>query len=81
LPTAEVEAAAQGRIYTGAQALDKKLVDKLGGFSDALDLAKAESKLPGEPRLIYYRDLSPWLQLGQGVSSALGLPPLIPQYR
>jgi hypothetical protein len=29
----------RGRIWTGAQALDNRLVDKLGGFSDALDEA------------------------------------------
>jgi protease-4 len=29
----------RGRIWTGAQALDVRLVDKLGGFSDALDEA------------------------------------------
>lgn len=81
LPTAEVEKIAQGRVYTGAQALGVKLVDQLGGFAAALDLARQESKLAGEPRLIYYRDVSPWLQVGQGVSSALGLPPLFPQYR
>jgi protease-4 len=81
LPTAEVEKIAQGRVYTGAQALDLKLIDKLGGFEEALDLAKEVSKLTGAPRLIYYRDLNPWLQAGQQVSSALGLPPLFPQYR
>lgn len=81
LPTAEVEAAAKGKVYTGSQALDVKLVDKLGGFSDAVDLAKTEGKIPGEPRLIYYRDVNPFLQVGQTVTSALGLPPLIRQYR
>lgn len=74
LPTKEVEAAAQGRVYTGAQALDRKLVDKLGGFSDAVDLAKSESKIIGEPRLIYYREPNLLLQFGPQVTSALGLP-------
>jgi protease IV len=81
LPTAEVEKIAQGRVYTGAQALGLKLVDKLGSFAEAIDLAKQEGKIIGEPRLVYYRDVSPWLQFGQGASSALGLPPLFPQYR
>lgn len=63
LSTKEVEAAAQGKIYTGAQALDLKLVDKLGGFSDAVDLAKEEAEIIGEPRLIYYREPNwfPWM--------------------
>jgi len=79
LPTKEVEALAQGRIFTGNQALAAKLIDKLGGFLDAVDVAKDEAKIMGEPRLIYYRDVSPFIQIGTGVSSALGLPPLLPQ--
>jgi protease-4 len=76
LATAEVEKLAQGRVYTGNQALAAKLVDKLGGFTDAIDVAKEEGKIPGEARLIYYRQINPLLQIGQGVSSALGFPPL-----
>ena len=76
LSTKEVEDAAQGKIYTGVQAYDLKLVDKLGGFSDAVDLAKEEANIIGEPRLIYYRESIPFLQVGQAVTSALGLPPL-----
>ncbi len=75
LPTAEVEKLAQGRVYTGNQALAVKLVDKLGGFADAVDLAKAEGKVSGDARLIYYRQVNPFLQVGQAVSSSLGLPP------
>lgn len=82
IPTKEVEALAQGRVYTGAQALDLKLVDKLGGFSDAIDLARGEAGITGHPRLVYYRELNPFLQLGQGATSALGIPLLNPrQYR
>ena len=74
IPTKEVEQIAQGKIYTGAQALDLKLVDKLGGFLDAVDLAKEQANFMGEPRLIYYRESNPLLQVSGGVSSALGLP-------
>ena len=56
MTTEEVESIAQGRIYTGAQALDIKLVDKLGGFADAVDFARDLGKIPGEPELIYYRE-------------------------
>ena len=72
LPTAEVEKIAQGRVYTGSQALALKLIDQLGGFSDAVELAKQEGDIKGEARLIYYREINPLLQVGQGVSSALG---------
>ena len=76
LPTAEVEKLAQGRVYTGNQALAVKLVDKLGAFTDAVDLAKTQGDIKGEARLIYYRQINPLLQIGQGVSSALGFPPI-----
>jgi protease-4 len=37
---AEVDAVAQGRVWTGAEAKQRGLVDELGGLSDALALAK-----------------------------------------
>ncbi|MGH6945099.1 MAG: signal peptide peptidase SppA, partial [Geminicoccaceae bacterium] len=40
LPPAEVAKAAQGRVWTGAQAKDLGLVDELGGFARALEIAK-----------------------------------------
>jgi protease-4 len=40
LPEAEVQKAAQGRVWTGAQAKALGLVDELGGFSRALELAR-----------------------------------------
>ena len=36
----EVEGVAQGRVWTGAQALSRGLVDRLGGLDDAVRLAK-----------------------------------------
>ena len=36
----QVDAVARGRVWTGAQALERKLVDRLGGFQDALAEAK-----------------------------------------
>ncbi len=50
----EVMAAADGRIFTADQALDLKLVDKLGYLNDAVELAKAKAKLPPEARLVRY---------------------------
>ena len=40
LEPARVNELAQGRIWTGAQAYDRKLVDRLGGFDDAVDQAR-----------------------------------------
>ncbi|MGD0073635.1 MAG: signal peptide peptidase SppA [Candidatus Binataceae bacterium] len=48
LTIAQVEKIAQGRVWTGEQAFDVKLVDTLGDFDAALKEAKAEAKLPVE---------------------------------
>jgi ClpP class serine protease len=42
----DVDAIAQGRVWTGEQAAQNKLVDQLGGFSEALAAAKKAVKLP-----------------------------------
>jgi protease-4 len=41
----DLEEIAGGRVYTGAQALELGLVDKLGGLTDALDLAATKAGL------------------------------------
>ena len=45
LSKAEVDRVAQGRVWTGAQALERKLVDRLGGFDEALAEAKRRAGL------------------------------------
>jgi len=54
---AQIDAVAQGRVWTGAQALERGLVDRLGSFGDALDAAALRGKLPsaerGEYRISY----------------------------
>ena len=42
MTTAQVDPIAQGRIWTGAQALERGLVDELGGMEDAKDWMKNE---------------------------------------
>ena len=59
----KIDAVAQGRIWTGAQARERGLVDRLGSFDDALQtaaqLAKLEVKAGEKPRVAYVeRDLS-----------------------
>jgi len=73
MTTAEVEEVAQGRIYTGSQALEAGLVDRLGGFSEALELAKEIGKVPGEPRLIYYVSDPFWGGRMMEISERLGI--------
>jgi protease-4 len=56
LPIEQVEKFADGRVMTGEQAVELGLVDELGGFQDAVDLAKELAEIRGEPRLIYPPD-------------------------
>ena len=56
LDEADVRKVADGRVITGAEAKDLGLVDALGNFYDAVDLAKKEAKLSGEPHLVYPPD-------------------------
>ena len=46
LPINQVLAVAQGRVWTGQQALDRHLVDHLGDFNAAIDRARVLAKLP-----------------------------------
>jgi protease-4 len=41
----EIHAVAQGRVWTGQEALEKGLVDKLGGLDVALEAAKLRAKI------------------------------------
>jgi protease IV len=45
---AKVEALAEGRVYTGQQALEVGLVDRLGTLDDAIDEAKKLAKIAAE---------------------------------
>jgi protease-4 len=53
LPVDEVRRLADGRVYTGQQAVALKLVDRLGGFHEAVREAGQLAGIKGEPRLIY----------------------------
>ncbi|MEQ9412286.1 MAG: signal peptide peptidase SppA, partial [Cyclobacteriaceae bacterium] len=50
----EIKKIASGRVWTGAQAKDNGLVDVLGTFNDAVDLAAASAKLGDDYRIRYY---------------------------
>ena len=47
----DVDAVGRGHVWTGAQALPIKLVDKFGGFGDVLDEAKRRMKLGPNARV------------------------------
>ena len=48
-----IDAVGQGRVWTGVQAKERGLVDRLGGFSDALKSAAERAKLGADYRVTY----------------------------
>lgn len=55
LELTDVQALADGRIFTGRQAKDAKLVDELGNLDDAIQLAADVAGIEGEPKIIEQR--------------------------
>lgn len=55
MPEAAVREVADGRLYSGAQALSAGLVDELGGYEDAVAIAARAAGVQGEPRTIRAR--------------------------
>ncbi len=47
----EVDALAQGRVWTGAQALERGLVDELGGLDRAVALAREKANIPESKKI------------------------------
>jgi protease-4 len=48
-----VEAAAQGRVYSGLGALHAGLIDSIGGLAGALETARTLAEIPGKKAVIY----------------------------
>lgn len=67
---AKVRELAKGRVWTGAEALQLGLVDKLGGFDEAVQEAKALADIKGEVRL---KMLPPKLSLFEALQQAMGV--------
>lgn len=51
---AQVETLAQGRVWTGKQAVKYGLADRLGGLHDAIEVAKKASDLEPNATVLYY---------------------------
>ncbi|MCK4326416.1 signal peptide peptidase SppA, partial [bacterium] len=62
----EVKRIADGRVFTGEEALELGLIDRLGGFQEAIEVAVEKAGIKGKPALIYEERL-PW---GRFLSSA-----------
>jgi len=64
-----VEDIAQGRVWSGAQALDLGLVDQLGSLQDALDNQTPDRRISGDTRIPYRN-----VPAGQHTGSLAGRP-------
>lgn len=53
LEVEDVRTFADGRVFSGAKAMDLGLVDSLGGLTDAVKLAGELAEIEGEPNVIY----------------------------
>lgn len=71
LPEEKVRELADGRIYSGRQAVDNGLVDELGNLQDAIDKAAELGGISGEPRIVEYERLPGFEQLLSGLNSRL----------
>jgi protease-4 len=50
----QAEPLAHGRVWTGAQAKQRGLVDELGGLDKAVELAKTAANITGDHQLVVY---------------------------
>ena len=76
MPVAAIDAVGQGRVWTGAQAKERGLVDRLGSYTDALASAAARGKLGKDYRVTYLErqpSLVERLLLPFGVSAATAI--------
>ncbi len=67
---ADVRTLADGRIFTGRQALDLKLVDQLGDLADSIKVAGELVGIKGKPRVIEKRKTIPFFDYLKEESAA-----------
>lgn len=61
LSTDKVTPFADGRVFTGRQALELNLVDQLGGLQDAIDSLAIQANIGGPPQIIQEEEKVPFL--------------------
>jgi protease IV len=61
LPAADVRAIADGRIFTGRQALSLKLVDQMGDLADSIQVAGKLAGIKGKPYVVENKKKIPFL--------------------
>ncbi len=72
LPVQEIAPSAEGRIFSGRQALERKLVDELGGLHEAIHLARDLAHLAPDAEVAFPETRQGLLQLLEGLDTATG---------
>ncbi|MFC3415688.1 signal peptide peptidase SppA [Algoriphagus hitonicola] len=57
-----VKEVASGRVWTGNQAIERGLVDELGGLEKAIEIAVERIEAGDDYRVIYYPEQRPWFE-------------------
>ncbi len=70
----EIEPLADGRVFTGEQAKENGLVDRLGDFEDAIDRAAELAGIEGKPEILYPEEKRKkiWEYLVQTLAETVG---------
>jgi protease-4 len=58
----EIKKVASGRVWSGAQAQERKLVDALGGFDDAVKIAAESAGVGDDYKVRFYPEQRPFLE-------------------
>jgi len=70
LPSTDVKAIADGRIFTGRQALALKLVDEMGDLADSIRVAGRLAGIKGKPNVVEKKKNIPFLDYSKEESAA-----------
>lgn len=62
MPIENLKKVASGRVWTGEQALENKLVDVLGSFDDAIAIAAQKANVSADYKLKYYPEQKPFFE-------------------
>ena len=63
----QIEEIAQGQMFTGEEALELKLIDKLGNLNDTIGFLKKEAGITGQPEIVIYRSQPDFLKFFRGL--------------
>ncbi len=62
IPVEDIKKVASGRVWSGAQAQERKLVDALGGFDEALKIAAESAGVADDYKVRFYPEQRPFLE-------------------